>query len=681
MKVDATEYFPITHAQKRIWYTEKIHPDTSASTLAFTVKYNHLLNMDLLEKAELSFGLNKDNRIVARSKVLQIESELRSSLHAFCQESGTSLFKLFMAALSIYISRAARNSDVVVGMANHNRALSEHKNMMGMFVSTFPLRIQVDKDLSFNQLLEQINQDMRYIVKNHGGYPFDILAADLREATGIDPGYLLDFNLVGHPDFGNPDTDVSYISPDSEPAAMSIHINPSNQDVRGLLELVWDYQTDLFGEEESENMQTGIVSILNDVMDNPDKKIALIELVSGEEKQKILYEFNNTARDYNTDTTIHALFEEQVGLFPSKPAVVFKDQVLTYAELNAKANQLARLLQNRGVEPGQITGNQYLCAYYISGIDLEVSEVKKYLGEFLPEYMIPAYFVGILVEPCLEMITAIMAVLKAGAAYIPMDPVYPPERIKYMLDDADAGILLTQSRFKDYVEFSGVIIDLQDKAIYQGDMTNLDNLNKASDLAYIIYTSGTTGQPKGVMVEHHSLVNLAFWSREMYEIGPDDHCSKYAGFSFDAGIKEIFSCLAAGAELHIIPQEIRLSTEEIDKYFSENNITIADLPTPMAEQFMISTRNTSLRYMVTGGDKLKTFSPQAYTFVNEYGPTEFTVVTSTYPVEEFSANIPIGKPVPNCRIYILDKDQKLQPLGVPGEMCIAGDGLARGYLN
>lgn len=599
--------------------------------------------LPLPEKAELTFSSNKGDNIACGCKVLKLEPGLRDSLHAFCRQKHTSIFKVCMAALTIYIARAARNRDVVIGMANHNRVRADHQTMIGMFVSTFPLRILVDEDLSFQQLLEQVGSDISFIIKNHSQYPFDQLAAELRAAAGLDPGYLLDINLVGNPDVGKPGIELDFQSPGSDPAALTIQINPNSRNERGFLEMNWYYQEAVFSPEYIDTMQKSLVNILTAALENPDCQIASIELVDPEEKQRLLHNFNDTGRDYPTDPTIQALFERQVERFRHKPALVFKGQRLSYGKLNARANQLARLLRERGVGPDRI--------------------------------------VGIMLEPCLEMLTGILGVLKAGGAFLPIDPAYPAERIQYMLEDAGVQILLTQAKLKGLPSPSVEIWDLQDEASYQGNSLNLANINSAADLAYIIYTSGTTGRPKGVMIEHRSLVNLACWARERHQIGPDDHCSKYAGFSFDAGIQEVFSCLAAGAELHIIPGEIRLSLQAIERYFSENHITIADMPTPLAEQFIRNTANKTLRCLITGGDKLKSFSPQPYPLINEYGPTEYTVTATSYEVNENAINIPIGKPVANTRIYILNNNGLLQPVGVPGELCIAGAGLSRGYLH
>lgn len=240
--------------------------------------------LPLPAKAELSLSSYQSDNILAKRNLLPIEGALRNEIDAFCQQNNTTIFKIFMAALAVYIARVTGNRDVVIGMVNHNRGLPEHKKMIGMFVSTIPLRIQADDSLTFYELLEQIGQDINYIIKNHGKYPFDLLAADLREATGIDPGYLLNIILDGHPDLEQSDFNLDLLLPKHDTNPMIIHIDPGSMNMNGRLEVEWGYQPARFSDEYIENMQQGMVNILRGVLNNPGEKIARIELTSPEEK-------------------------------------------------------------------------------------------------------------------------------------------------------------------------------------------------------------------------------------------------------------------------------------------------------------------------------------------------------------------------------------------------------------
>ncbi|HLP59582.1 MAG TPA: amino acid adenylation domain-containing protein, partial [Candidatus Deferrimicrobium sp.] len=299
----------------------------------------------------------------------------------------------------------------------------------------------------------------------------------------------------------------------------------------------------------------------------------------------------------------------------------------------------------------------------------ELNEQSGGLAGFLVEKgVIPDTIVGLMMERSIEMVIGIFGVLKAGGAYLPIDPNYPKERIDYMRKDSRTQILLTTNEVASHS--TGCIFNSHHSSF---------TIHHAN-LSYLIYTSGSTGKPKGVMVEHRSLDNLCRWHNTFYSVTARDRATKYAGFSFDASVWEIFPYLIAGASLYIVPEKIILDIWALNNYYERNHITITFLPTQLCEQF-ITLSNTSLRILLTGGDKLKNYIKQNYLLYNNYGPTENTVVATSYLVTGESHNIPIGKPVFNTRIYIMDHCHGLLPIGVPGELHIGGTGLARGYLN
>lgn len=371
-----------------------------------------------------------------------------------------------------------------------------------------------------------------------------------------------------------------------------------------------------------------------------------------EEEEAQLAGWNQTAAHAELDRTVHGLFEEQAHKAPDNVAVVYQGESLTYGELNEKADRLARELVRRGAGREQI--------------------------------------VGIIATPSLEMIVGTLAILKTGAAYLPIDPAYPADRITYMLEDSGTELLVTEPkvRLDGKVRFKGRMVCA---AAFSADirggseaadakMRNVRESAEPGDMAYVIYTSGSTGRPKGVMVEHRSLVNLCAWHIREFGVTEKDRATKYAGFGFDASVWEMFPYLVSGAAIHVIPEEIRLDSTQLHAYFKKHGITISFLPTQFCEHFMTMDHPT-LRVLLTGGDKLKSFSRQNYDLYNCYGPTENTVVTTAYKVTELTPNIPIGYPVDNSRVYILDAYGHQQPVGIAGELCIAGSGLARGYLN
>ncbi|MCP5052494.1 MAG: amino acid adenylation domain-containing protein [bacterium] len=351
----------------------------------------------------------------------------------------------------------------------------------------------------------------------------------------------------------------------------------------------------------------------------------------------MLLEFNDTQSDYPSDRPIHHLFEARAQRNPDSIALVgegagVEGVCLTYSQLNKEAHRLAGLLIEKGAVPDTI--------------------------------------IGIMVNPSLEMITGILGILKAGAAYLPIDPNYPEERIRFMVEDSGAKVIITNGL---------KVIKPNDANKFSNQQTN-KLTNQTTNLAYVIYTSGSTGKPKGVLVEHKSLSNLCRWHNRRYSVTSQDRAFKYANVGFDASVWEIFPYLVIGARLYILNDAIKLDLERLNRYFETHRVTIGFLPTQVCEQFM-TISNRSLRVLLTGGDKLKQFRAGSYQLVNNYGPTENTVVTTSFTVDGVYDNIPIGKPVDNTRIYILDKYDRLQPVGIAGELYISGDSLARGYLN
>ncbi|PIK32617.1 non-ribosomal peptide synthetase, partial [Bacillus siamensis] len=281
-------------------------------------------------------------------------------------------------------------------------------------------------------------------------------------------------------------------------------------------------------------------------------------------------------------------------------------------------------------------------------------------------------------------IVGMLGILKAGGAYLPIDPAYPPERIKYILKDSQTKLLLTNSKLIGETGLGDMFdieaIDMHANSLSEYQTENLLIENTGKDLVYVIYTSGSTGNPKGVMIEHQSLVNLCHWHNSYNTVSENDNSAVYASMSFDAFIWEVFPYIISGASIHIISDDLKLDAGKLNQYFNDHHISISFLPTQICEQFM-SLKNTSLRRLLTGGDKLNQFDHQNYQIINNYGPTENTVVTTSYIVNDHFNNIPIGKPISNNKIYILDQNNSLVPLGVPGELCVSGAGLARGYLN
>jgi non-ribosomal peptide synthetase component F len=355
-------------------------------------------------------ALRRDPAI--HGKILAFPGEVRTKLHRYRKDRKISIFKLVLSALSIYISRVTGRDDVVIAAANHNRCEEDHWNIVGTFVSTFPLRIRTGRNLVFQDFVEKNNKEVNYILKNHQGYPFDLLLEELRQMTGVDPIYLLDVTLLGHPDTGEARYTYERHFPSHDPSPLTIHINLSNRDIHGVLELQWHYRTQVFSGEDIEQIHRCLITILDEALTYPEKRLSEIGLLSREEKEVILHHFNDTRvkEQYPGNKLVHQLFEEQAAGTPGHTAVIgAAQQQITYGELNKKAGGLAYVLKEKGVLADDI--------------------------------------VAIMVEPSIGMVIGILGILKAGAAYLPIDPGYPQERIDYMLKDSNAKVIqMTETR-------------------------------------------------------------------------------------------------------------------------------------------------------------------------------------------------------------------------------------------
>jgi amino acid adenylation domain-containing protein/non-ribosomal peptide synthase protein (TIGR01720 family) len=530
---------------------------------------------------------------------------------------------ILAAGLIGLLSRYNQTDDYMIFLP-----INKQKETANFINTLLPLRNSLTTSMSYKELVLQVWKDYAEATDNQN-YPVErLLQKDIPAIIGkgvlsLGTAVLLenihDYRYISHIDFRS---------------VFSFYKN-------GLkIRCTVKYDPTVYALKTIEGIASHFLSFLQKA--NPDIPVKDIDLLTAEEKDTLLYEFNNTKAEYPKDKTIQELFEEQVEKTPDNIAVVFEDKQLTYLELNEKSNQLARVLREKGIKPGSI--------------------------------------VGIMAKQSLEMVEAILAVLKAGGAYLPIDPEYPGDRIRYMLEDSNTSILLTSSSLSGKVNFRGEILPMEDGAVYNPDSSNPEKVNQPSHLAYVIYTSGSTGKPKGVMIEHKSLVNLCKWHIDYYNVTGVDRSTKYAGFGFDASVWEIFPYMLAGASIHIIPDDIKLDVRKLNDYFEKNDISISFLPTQLCQQFM-EIKNRSLRKLLTGGDKLSSYTKQDYELVNNYGPTENTVVTASFKVDGNNGNLPIGKPVYNNRVYIIDRYNHLQPVGTAGELCISGDSLARGYLN
>jgi amino acid adenylation domain-containing protein len=379
-------------------------------------------------------------------------------------------------------------------------------------------------------------------------------------------------------------------------------------------------------------------------------------LLKDKDQEQILFQFNDTRMQYPENKLFHELFEEQTAISPNNIAVIFKNYKLTYTELNQRTNQLARKLRDKGVCSDQI--------------------------------------VGLMVDDnSIEMIIGMLGILKAGGAFLPIDPDFPKDRIDYMVQDSSIQLLLTAGKFSYDVHFDGEIINLETETLFTGENSNLERINHPNDLAYVIYTSGSTGKPKGVQIEHTSIVNQIFGLEKMYDFDSSLNHILLAPFTFDPSVQQIFLPLTSGGKLFLVPKSTKHNVKELWEFIVSNRIDIVNTVPSLMSLLLDHAEGSEelhFKFIILAGEA---FSKNLYLrlkeilsaeiIINIYGPTEATINTTLYECNpnEINGTIPIGKPLTNYTVLILDENLNLTPVGVPGEICISGIGLARGYLN
>ncbi|MEV2607285.1 amino acid adenylation domain-containing protein [Paenibacillus larvae] len=588
------------------------------------------------------------------------------------------LSTLIHAIWGIVLQRYNHSDDVLFGtvVSGRNVDLVGIDEMIGLFINTNPVRVTFRQGMKFDELVKKLHHCMLES-EEHSYYPLAAIQADSQLSGELIHHIIafenvpLEINLLGEEDLFNIKIYDFEIS-DQTNFDFNLVVIPSDE-----LSVSMKFNCLVYKRNEIETIAGHIQQLVRAVIDNPSAEIDLLELITPDEKNKLLYEFNrtvgspsrsvqtqtlkgfNTKTGYPKDKTIHELFEEQAECVPDQAAIVYEGQQMTYQELNERANQLARTLQGKGVEADQP--------------------------------------VGIMVERSLEMIVGILGILKAGGAYVPIDPKYPKNRIEYMVADSGTKLLLTQSHLQDRVTFAGTVVNLNEESSYHEERSNLEHIVQPNHLAYVIYTSGTTGKPKGVMVEHHSVINTLMQLEKKYPLEKNDSILLKTNYTFDVSVTELFGWFFGEGKLIIAKSGLEKEPEALFNMIQEKKITHINFVPSMLQVILNEITQTdieklqSLKYVFSAGEALsgKTIK-QFYSYTlpavleNLYGPTESTIYATQYTTNEEMKgllNTPIGKPIRNVQAFIVKDIDQLQPIGVAGELCISGVGLARGYLN
>jgi len=583
-------------------------------------------------------------RVTAQLKVLNLQQ-------------GTTLFMTLLASLNVLLWRYSGQHDICIGTPVANRNRIEIEGLIGFFVNTLILRTNLSGNPTFTQFLKKVKA-LCLDAQVHQDLPFEKLVEELAPFRDMshNPLFQVMFVLQNTPDacFSIDGLQVVPIDMDTSSAKFDLHLEITER--KDSLDALFNYNTDLFDELTIVRMGGHFQQLLEEIVSSPDKKLTDLSVLTESERDQLLRKWNTTEADYSQDKCIHQLFEAQVEKNPDVLAVVFENQQLTYAQLNAQANQLAHYLRSQGV-----------C---------------------------PEVLVGICAERSLEMVIGLLGILKAGGAYVPIDPGYPRERISFMLEDAKPAIVLIHSATRGVLpeDTPSIDINLALEAIVQHDEENPPNLCRVQNLAYVIYTSGSTGKPKGSALVHQGVVNRLEWMQRQYQLTPHDRILQKTPFSFDVSVWEFFWPLLAGARLVVAPPEAHKDGMHIAQMIQDHEITLLHFVPSMLSAFLdipdaLACR--SLRHVICSGEALpvnlqnKFFEKLPAHLHNLYGPTEASIDVTMWPCKRYTdaATVPIGRPIDNTQIYLLDTFLNPVPVGVAGELYIGGVGLARGYQN
>ncbi|MFL6192561.1 MAG: amino acid adenylation domain-containing protein, partial [Thermoanaerobaculia bacterium] len=595
---------------------------------------------------------------------LRLPESLAKSLERVGYENRATLFMTLLAAFDVLLYRWSGQEDLSVGMPIANRNLPEIQDLIGFFVNTLVLRTDVSGDPTFLDLLGRV-RDVALDAFDHQDLPFDRLVVELapERNPATTPLFQVLFTLrhmeSGGLGLGRGVTAEPFAGNGGERTSkfdLSLHVARGEGEMAAIIE----YAAALFDPATIQRMLGHLRTLLTAIAATPAARISDLPLLTPAERDEILIRWNDTRRDYPVRPFVHELFAEHARRHPDTVAVKLGDRTLSFGELEAQANRLAHHLRSLGVGPDVLVA---VCA-----------------------------------ERTIERVVGIVATLKAGGAYASLDPDYPAERLAYLIEDARAPVLLTESRLLEKLPATWATVIRLDRDLDalagDGDESRPPAVALDPDhLAYVIYTSGSTGRPKSVAVPHKGLLNLVLWHHETCGVTPEDRGTQVASPAFDVAVWELWPLLAGGAGVYIPDQETRLSSSRTMRWFAEEGITLAFLPTPLADvalgEEIEPGLDLKLRALVVGGDRLHRYPRPETPFglLNIYGPAEHSVVTTAewvpaMPREAAPARFPsIGRAVANTRVYLLDRDGRPVPAGVPGELYVSGPGLARGYLH
>jgi amino acid adenylation domain-containing protein len=585
-------------------------------------------------------------------------------LQNFAHSQGVSMFMLMLAGLNVLLNKYTGQADIVVGVPVSGREHNDLNNQIGYYINAIPLRNIINSEEHFKDYLSQIKEKTLQAFQ-YQNYPINLLSEELKMPRDTSRNLLFDVLL----DYHNFNADDSIKLGNSTLQVFDLPTQTSKFDFSMIchehssgLYIDLNYSTSLFSEHTARRILIHFRNLFSSILENNTPSIKQLNYLSNTEIEQQLFDFIPAKQTYVAKNTLVSLFEEQVLRNPNSTALEFGNDSLNYKALNERSNQLANYLNNRGIQQGD--------------------------------------YIGVCLERSFEMVISLFAILKVGAAYIPIDPNYPLDRIQYILEDSDTKFLLTDGSFKAIISenYSGEIICLATvgEELKQESKQNIDTNINPRDLAYIIYTSGSTGRPKGAMLSHTGVVNRINWQWNQFGLATNDVILQKTTYCFDVSVWEFFMTLCYGSKLVLCTTEAVYNPLVLSELIADSGVTTIHFVPSMYRAFLNSmtpqavANLKNLKHIFLSGEALTPdlvglhYAYLSVNLQNLYGPTEASVDVSFYetkPTDSTLSSIPIGKPIANTELYILDNHQSLLPIGSVGELYIGGIGIAKGYLN
>lgn len=671
--------------------------------------------LDALQDAPTVHGLPLDNArptqqtFAGKHHFTATGQGLAKGIYDLAQQNNVSLFMLLESAFALLISRWSNSDDIVIGVPVANREMPGVENLIGFLVNTVALRTCLNEAQTFSQYLAANAQQMMTGL-SHQKVPFELVVEKLNpeRSNCHSPVFQIMFTLNNNEpvDLDLPGIDVEELPMENRIAKFELGLAANeisvDQDGRDI-EFIWEYNTSLFGDEFIKRLSASFNELLKSIVAQPKTNILRLPLLPEAEKQRLLFEWNNTSSSLSVpldgQSSLAGMFEQSAARHKDLPAVCLGEVSYSYAELNCRANQLARYLEQDDLQKA----------------DLEQTDLQQKGGSL---QRLQQQMVGLCFGRGIDSLVAAIAVAKLGAAFVPIDPEFPAERISYILEDTGLSLVLVDSEGLAVLASQSIqTLDITDeKTLSMVQALSADNLNQSTliqsispqDLAYVIYTSGSTGQPKGVMVEQRNICNYLLAIKSLLAQASGGRYTSWTNYIFDYAVSEWFTPLLNGGCLHILKDDQRTDPDCFFNYLQDQKISVTYVPPFFLKSFrdwlQQSSRKMALKAMVVGLEpidqallaQIKSLVP-GLRILNGYGPTEATIACTFFTVPEEtnvsdvpslagtktagSKNTPIGKPITNVTHYVVNQAGELAPIGVAGELLIGGEGLARGYLN